>query len=132
MIPYIISPRWARLVQRSLFATRYLLLAAAGGVAVFQPEPSIEVIGWVLITGAWVSLFGVASGRFHFELVPIWFLIAALTWAAGILFSTDRYTSGVLVIALVPALAERLLHLSLVASRARDIPAAGEMPHGAE
>lgn len=130
-MPYIITPRWARIVQRFLFSCRYLLLGAAGTVAAFQPGFTYHLIGATLIIGSWIALIGVATGRFHLELIPIWFLLAALAWASGILFTAGRPTSGVLVLALVPALAERLLHLLLVASRARRVPAEGDS-HGAE
>ena len=126
MIPYIITPKWARVLQRIFFSARYTLLGAAGLVAALNDMRQIKVIGWVLILAAFVALLGVSTRRFQLELVPIWFLLAGLTWAAGYLFTTGRPTSGVLVLALVPALAERLLHLVLVANRARRAPSDGE------
>lgn len=123
MLAYIAKPRWARVCQRLLFLGRYLMLAGAGVLAVYQEGNALHLVGWTLVCGSFLAMVGVFTGRFHLELVPIWFIIAALVLAAGVLFGSERYTSGILVLALVPALAERLLHLSLVASRARSMPA---------
>lgn len=123
MMAYILKPRWARWMQRAFFLTRYALLGCAGLVAVTTlPSLTMHVVGWTLIVGAFSAMTGVSTGRFHLELVPMWFLIAALVAAAGVLFSSDRTASGVLVLALVPGLCERLLHLSLVAAKARALP----------
>lgn len=123
MFAYILKPRWARWMQRAFFLLRYGLLACAGLVAVVTLHGiTMHLVGWTLIVGAFSAMVGVSTGRFHLELVPMWFLIAALVAAAGVLFSSDRNASGVLVLALVPGLCERLLHLSLVASKARALP----------
>lgn len=130
MLPYLLTPRWARFTQRSMFLARYLLIGSAGLVALNEGTFSLAVIGWTLLLGSAIALHGVVTGRFHLELVPIWFILAALSWAAGLLFVTDRFASGVLILALLPGLAERLLHLSLVASSMRRLP--GKREHGVD
>ena len=122
ILPYILTPRWARFTQRALFLGRYVLLGTAGLVALNLGTFSLAVIGWTLVLGSATALVGIVTSRFNLELVPIWFMLAALTWAAGYLFSTDRYATGVLVLALLPGLGERLLHLSLVALSMRRLP----------
>lgn len=130
ILPYILTPRWARFTQRVLFLGRYVLLGAAGVVALNLDTFPLAIIGWVLLLGSALALVGVSTSRFHLELVPIWFILAALSGAASILLTTDRYASGVLVLALLAPLTERLLHLSLVASNMRRLP--GKHDHGGD
>lgn len=133
MMPYILSPRWARLVQRGLFVARYLLLGAAGMLGILNGNPAFAIIGWTLIVAAFVALIGVSTGRFQFELVALWFLIGALLWSCGLIVESGRPTSAILIGALVPALSERLLHLLLVARRARGVPNnPGDSRHGGQ
>jgi hypothetical protein len=132
-MPYILTPRWARVVQRVLFIARYLCLGLAGVVGVLATGAQFDLTGSILIGAAFIALIGVSSGRFHFELVALWFLIGALVWCVALLVDAGRPTSSILVLALIPALAERLLHLLLVARRARRTPNHPEdIAHGAQ
>ena len=119
-MPYIIAPKWARLAQKGILFAQYLFLVGAGIVAVTTLNShTMDVAGWTLIIGGAVAGFGALTYHFHFELVPIWFLLAALMAAVGVLLTNDSYTSALLVTALMPSLASRLLHLSLVAKKTR-------------
>lgn len=119
--PYILSPSWARIVQRVLYAARYVLLVGAGYIAWNIAESGrLHVIGAALVLFGLVALFGVLSRRFQFELVALWFVIAALLGAVLILVTASLYTSSLLVAALIPGLAARLLYLTLLARRARE------------
>lgn len=82
----------------------------------------MTLVGWTLIVGGAMAIIGVVTGRFHIELIPIWFILAALLAAGGVLIDLDRATSALLVWALLPALSERLLHLILVAQKMRKLP----------
>lgn len=118
--PYILSPRWARIAQRVLYCVRYVLLVCSGWVALsIATSGRLHAVGATLVLAGLVALFGVLTRRFQFELVSLWFILAALVGAVLILVTASLYTSTLLVAALIPGLAARLLYLSLLARRAR-------------
>lgn len=118
--PYLLQPLWARRTQHVLFMLRYALLASAGLVSAVQDIHYLREVGVVLLVSASIAFTGAATRRFHVESVPLWFIIAALVGAASVLYDAGRFSGMVLVVALIPALCERLLYLIVITSWARE------------
>lgn len=120
---YITRPPWARVLQRALYIFRYILLVCSGIIALnLGSSARLNLVGIGLCLFGTVALLGVLTRRFQFELTSLWFIIASLMGAVLILVSNQSYTTSLLVAALIPGLSARLLYLSLLARRARDVP----------
>lgn len=119
-MPWITTPKWAARLEELIHILRYLTLIGAGIVTAYAAvRPALGVSGWVLIITAAVALVGVITRRFQLELVSLWFIMGAVAIASSVLYGIEAYTTGTLIIALLPMLAERLLYLTLIARKER-------------
>jgi hypothetical protein len=117
---YIEQPRWAKWVERGMYLTRYALTGAAGLLATLSiGSVTLDVSGWALMFFSVIAFVATSTRFMNIEAVCIWPMLAALTSIAGWGFTHNLPTVGLLVVALVPDLAVRLLRLNLIAGLQR-------------
>lgn len=128
--PYLVKPWWVRWLDVVLFVSGYLLVAVAGVMAItlINEWPAREA-GYALVGAGLLATVGVFTRLYNFELIALPPIITGLSACIIWLVLNDAQLTGWLVGALIPHFARRLLVLSRLARRARELHALG-VGHG--
>lgn len=120
--PYLSKPPWARTVEAFFYVAGYLLTGLAGVAAIVLIDewPAREG-GYALVAAGVLGIAGVTTRLYNLELIALWPILGGLGACILWLQLNDAQLTGWLVAALMPHFARRLLVLSLIARRAREL-----------
>lgn len=120
--PYLSKPPWARHLEAFFYVAGYLLTGLAGVMAIVLIDewPAREG-GYALVGAGLLGVAGVTTRLYNLELIALWPILGGLGACILWLQLNDAQLTGWLVGALMPHFARRLLVLSLIARRAREL-----------
>lgn len=123
-MPYITEPPWAKWTQLVALTARYACLVVIGLLAldVDGYSPLLQSAGAVVAMSSAISMAGVVARQYRIEWVCLSPLIAALLWVAVLISHGADFVVTLLVVGLAIAQADRLVHLTRVASKLRALP----------
>ena len=120
IVPYTLTPRWAKITERVLLPICYAsLIAASVVVLVATVFVQMQIMALSTIVFSVLALVGVLSQRFQIELVALWFIAWSLAIGAISIVELGFTYTGAFIGALAPWLGLRILRLSIVARMAR-------------
>ncbi|MCP2265580.1 hypothetical protein ACFQHV_00940 [Promicromonospora thailandica] len=113
-MPYLETPPWAKVLDRTVLALQYAACVCMGLLAVFiREEPGISLVGWVILASSIPCVLGAITGRWEVESVALVPLASALLMALVLIDAGPANVVWWMVFAFVAALVRQWIRLLL-------------------
>lgn len=117
LVAYILSPPWAKWLQRGLFVLIYSLIAATGLRAIgLDGGVFLSIDGWFLLGSSVVCLFGALRRLYNIESIGLYLALAGLAGGAWWTAAGGAWYTAYVVIAVAGLFGLRLLTLNRIAT----------------